>query len=78
MGSAAPPYAVRARPRAPVAAPLTWRELARRSLDARSYRIDNVFRRLARGADPWRGLATRGQSLTRARAALMKLVIPAS
>lgn len=72
--SAAPPYAVRARPRAPVATPITWRELDRPSLDARSYRVDNVFRRLARTGDPWRGLARRGQSLTRARATLTKLV----
>jgi bifunctional non-homologous end joining protein LigD len=72
--SAAPPYAVRARPRAPVATPITWRELDRPSLDAQSYRADNLFRRLARIGDPWRDLARRGQSLTRARAALMKLV----
>jgi bifunctional non-homologous end joining protein LigD len=72
--SAAPPYAVRARPGAPVATPITWRELDRPSLDARSYRADNVFRRLARAVDPWRGFARRGQSLTRARATLTKLV----
>jgi bifunctional non-homologous end joining protein LigD len=72
--SAAPPYAVRARSGAPVATPITWRELARPSLDARSYRADNLFRRLARTGDPWRGLARRGQSLTRARARLAKLV----
>jgi bifunctional non-homologous end joining protein LigD len=71
--SATPPYALRARPHAPVATPITWRELDRPSLDARSYRVDNVFRRLARAGDPWRGLARRGQSLTRARAALTRL-----
>ena len=72
--SAAPPYAVRARPGAPVATPITWRELDRPSLDARSYRADNVFRRLARAGDPWRSLARRGQSLARARTALTKLL----
>jgi bifunctional non-homologous end joining protein LigD len=72
--SAAPPYAVRARPRAPVATPITWRELDRAALDARTYRLDNEFRRLARTGDPWRGMTRRGQSLTKAQAALLKLV----
>lgn len=72
--SAAPPYAVRARPGAPVATPITWRELARPSLDARSYRAENLFRRLARAGDPWGGLGRRGQSLTRARARLERVV----
>jgi bifunctional non-homologous end joining protein LigD len=72
--SAAPPYAVRARPRAPVATPITWRELDRPSLDARSYRVDNLFRRLARAGDRWRSITRRGQSLTKAQAELLKLV----
>jgi DNA primase len=49
-------------------------QLDRPSLDARSYRADNVFRRLARAVDPWRHFARRSQSLTRARATLTKLV----
>lgn len=71
--SAVAPYAVRAKPGAPVATPISWGELDRRSLAARSYRIDNVFRRLARTGDAWRGMGKRGQSLKRAQAALMKL-----
>jgi bifunctional non-homologous end joining protein LigD len=71
--SAVAPYAVRAKPGAPVATPISWEELDRRSLAARSYRIDNVFRRLARTGDGWRGMGKRGQSLKRAQAALMKL-----
>ena len=72
--SAAPPYAVRARPGAPVATPIMWRELHRPSLDARSYRTDNLFRRLGRSGDPWRGFTRHGQSVTRARARLATLM----
>jgi hypothetical protein len=43
-------------------------------LDARSYRVDNLFRRLARAGDRWRSITRRGQSLNKAQAALLKLV----
>lgn len=46
------PYALRARPGAPVATPLDWEELGRRDLDSQRYRYDNIFRRLAQKEDP--------------------------
>lgn len=45
------PYAVRARPGAPVATPIDWRELGH--VEPRTYSIANVFRRLAQRDDPW-------------------------
>lgn len=53
--TAVPPYAVRALPEAPVATPLGWHELGRKGLHARRYTVRNLFRRLARGVDPWAG-----------------------
>ena len=50
------PYAVRARPGAPVAMPLAWNELSRSDLTPRRYTIRNVFRRMARIEDPWRSI----------------------
>lgn len=50
------PYAVRARPGAPVATPLDWSELDRSGLGPQSYHIGNLFRRLGQKADPWREL----------------------
>lgn len=51
--TAVAPYALRARPGAPVATPLTWEELER--LDSpRRYNINNIFQRLSRKEDPWR------------------------
>ena len=47
------PYAVRAKPGAPIATPLEWRETGAGDLDPRKYRVDNLFRRLARIDDPW-------------------------
>jgi bifunctional non-homologous end joining protein LigD len=44
------PYSVRAKPEAPVAAPLPWKELSDEGLTARRYTVANV---LERKADPW-------------------------
>ena len=55
--TAVAPYAVRARPGAPVATPLEWHELKHSELNAQSYRIENLFRRLAQIEDPWKNIA---------------------
>src|SRR5699024_4049710 len=62
--TAAPPYAVRARPHAPVATPITWNELSRTKPDR--YTIDSVRRRLAQRPDPWKDMARHRCGLTRA------------
>lgn len=46
------PYALRARPAAPVATPLDWSELSRADLHAQSYTARNIFRRLGQKPDP--------------------------
>jgi bifunctional non-homologous end joining protein LigD len=63
------PYAVRARPGAPVAMPIEWGELAR--VGPRDWTVANARRRIARKRDPWHGLRRRARSaappLARAR-----------
>lgn len=59
-----PPYAVRARPGAPVATPIGWSELGRVEPD--SYTICNLFRRLARKEDPWAGIDRKAGAVGRA------------
>jgi bifunctional non-homologous end joining protein LigD len=58
-----PPYAVRARPGAPVAVPLRWEELSRPGLNAQSYNIKTVFGRLSSISNPWAGFARSARSL---------------
>jgi bifunctional non-homologous end joining protein LigD len=64
--TAVPPYAVRARPGAPVATPLDWSEVEDRSLRPSAFTIRSVPARLEE-ADPWKDLRRRGRSLSRAR-----------
>jgi bifunctional non-homologous end joining protein LigD len=52
------PYAVRARPAAPVAAPLRWEELEGGSVrSARAFTVRDVPGRLERDGDPWARIA---------------------
>jgi bifunctional non-homologous end joining protein LigD len=69
--TAVPPYAVRARPGAPVATPITWDELSRVEPD--QHTIRTIGRRLSRGGDRWADLP-RAQSLGKAREKLRRLV----
>lgn len=52
--TSAPPYAVRARPGAPVATPIDWDELP--GIEPGSYTVRNLFRRLGQKPDPWENL----------------------
>ncbi len=54
--TAVAPYAVRARPGAPVATPLTWEEALSADMTPRKYTIANIFRRMGQTDDPWAGL----------------------
>jgi len=67
------PYALRARPGAPVATPLGRRELERGDLSSRSYRLSNLFRRLAQKDDPWAHVSDRARGLGDARERLAEL-----
>jgi len=72
--TAVAPYAVRALPEAPVAAPLRWEELRSRRIHARSWNVRNLPRRLAAASgDPWSGWRRRARSLDAARRALDRL-----
>src|SRR4051812_6063374 len=54
-------YGVRALPTAPVAAPLEWSEVS--SFEPGRWTVRNVFRRLARRADPWADLDAQARPL---------------
>lgn len=61
------PYAVRARPDAPVATPLHWEELEERRTHPQRWTLRTVPDRLKQDGDPWRELPKSAVTLTRAR-----------
>lgn len=65
-------YAVRARPRAPVATPLRWEELDDPRLDPQGWTISTIAGRLADGGDPWRDMSRHARALGPALRALAR------
>ncbi|HEX8741629.1 MAG TPA: non-homologous end-joining DNA ligase [Thermoleophilaceae bacterium] len=58
------PYAVRAKPDAPVATPLRWEELEDRRLRPNAWTVRTIGERLeSEGGDPWAGIAKRARPL---------------
>lgn len=47
------PYSVRARENAPVAAPISWKELNNNNLNSQMYNIKNIFDKLKKEKNPW-------------------------
>jgi bifunctional non-homologous end joining protein LigD len=60
------PYAVRARPGAPVATPLSWPEVEDDGLEPGQFTISTVRARLEAADDPWAGLTRARHGLGRA------------
>jgi bifunctional non-homologous end joining protein LigD len=63
----APPYAVRARPNAPLSAPLFWDEVHSKQLRPDGVTLRNVHKRLDGMTDPWADFWQRASSLGVAR-----------
>ncbi|MFF5436039.1 non-homologous end-joining DNA ligase [Streptomyces achromogenes] len=63
--TAVAPYSVRARPGAPVAVPLAWKQMDDPALDARRWTLADAVEQAR--TDPWAGLPRRGRSLGTAR-----------
>jgi bifunctional non-homologous end joining protein LigD len=59
------PYAVRAKPAAPVATPLEWSELDDPGLTSQSWTIKTIGERIDAG-DPWKGIGRAARSLKKA------------
>jgi bifunctional non-homologous end joining protein LigD len=71
--TAVPPYAVRPKPKAPVATPLEWAELQDSKLRPDRWTVKNLFRRLAAKGDPWSDMGRRASGLRGARKRLEAL-----
>jgi len=72
--TAVAPYAVRARPGAPVATPLDWSEVQDAGLGPRNWTIENLFRRLGQKRDPWRDMMRHARSLDEPRRQLDRMM----
>jgi bifunctional non-homologous end joining protein LigD len=70
--TAVAPYAVRPRPRAPVATPLAWEELSDPAMRPDQFRIADVVARLERQGDAWADLRNHAQPLGEARRRLQR------
>ena len=68
------PYAVRAKPRAPVAVPLDWSELDDKKLHPQRWTMKETLSRVRAGPDPWAGWRRRARSLKAARRRLDRLL----
>ena len=73
--TAVAPYSLRARPGAPVSAPLRWQEVSDERLDPAQFSLRTMSRRLADTGDddPWAGFGRHRQSLARPASRLAKL-----
>jgi bifunctional non-homologous end joining protein LigD len=60
------PYAVRAKPGAPVATPLHWDELNDSKLAANRWDIRTIGDRLGSEGDPWKGIGRHARSFPKA------------
>ncbi|RPI96954.1 MAG: ATP-dependent DNA ligase [Chloroflexi bacterium] len=72
--TAVAPYALRARPSAPIATPIRWNEMYRPEIHPQRYTPQNIFRRLGVAYhDPWHDIEEYRQSLSAARNRLKAL-----
>jgi bifunctional non-homologous end joining protein LigD len=69
----AAPYAVRARPGAPVSAPCTWEEIEAGTVAPRTFTLRTMAARLAAAGDLWKDVPRRKRSLGRAIAKLRRI-----
>ena len=69
----AAPYAVRAKPGAPVSAPCTWEEVESGEAGPQTFTMKTMGARVAKIGDVWSGLRRRGRSLRTAASRLKKM-----
>ncbi len=72
--TAVAPYAVRAHEDAPVAMPVTWKELQSSGMHSQKYTIKTIKKRMNKVGDVWKGMEKHTSSLKKARVKLDELI----
>lgn len=67
MQTSVSPFSVRALENAPVATPLSWNELNTSSLNAQSFTIHNILKRLQTKGNPWNDFHANAMSIANAK-----------
>src|SRR5207244_1365820 len=70
----AAPYAVRAKPGAPVSAPCSWEEVERGVVEPQTFTLRTMAARLKASGDLWAGMRTHRRSLRSATAQLRRML----
>lgn len=68
------PYAVRAKDGAPIATPITWKELLEKKIKPQHFTMKNIFRLLKNRKNPWLNIDKKAISLSAARKRLYALL----
>lgn len=68
------PYSVRAKNGAPVATPLTWKEIHDSNLTPQKYNINNIFARLAKIEDPFKNMSKDAKSIKSAQEKIKEIL----
>ncbi|HLS29517.1 MAG TPA: non-homologous end-joining DNA ligase [Flavobacteriaceae bacterium] len=66
------PYSLRAKPKAPVATPLEWEEVAQLK-SSQKYTLSSIFKRLAQKEDPWKDMYKQAVSIKKIKTEFEKL-----
>jgi bifunctional non-homologous end joining protein LigD len=72
--TAVPPYSVRPKEGAPIAAPLNWNELSNKKLYSQSFNIKNIFKKLDNSPDPWKDINQKKNPLKKTRKTLDEIL----
>jgi bifunctional non-homologous end joining protein LigD len=68
------PYAIRSIEGAPIATPLSWKEVSDSKLNTQRFTIKNIFQRLSRNSDPWKNFRRSVRSFKAARKRLDAII----
>lgn len=68
------PYSLRAKPKAPMATPVDWKEVSSLK-SAQDYTMSSIFKRLAQKEDPWKDMYKQAVSIKNIKESFQKLKV---